>query len=150
MSDRKYKQPGYRAPGSSREPAERSPRPAPGAAERRSSPDRREAPRGRGLGAPTEATFRCARCGTAAPLGAALAAAARCDGCGADLHTCSNCVSFDPGARFECRREIPVRVTPKDRANRCELFDPRTRQEFREEAKQPGDARSAFDALFKL
>ena len=46
-------------------------------------------------------------------------------------------------------------MSPKDRTNRCELFDPRQRQEFAQEkpsAKggRPGDARSAFDALFKI
>jgi len=103
------------------------------------------------MGAPSEAVFRCSRCGEAAPVGTAQAFTARCGSCGADLHACANCSAFDPGARFECRREIPQRVSPKDRANRCESFDPRTRQEFAQEKPKPaGDARSAFDALFKI
>jgi hypothetical protein len=101
--------------------------------------------------------FRCARCGEAAPVAAATALDARCGGCGADLHACVQCVSFDSGARFECRRDLAARVSPKDRANRCELFEPRLRQEFAREkpaapgeSRSAGDARSAFDALFKL
>ena len=114
-------------------------------------PHSRDAPRGRGLGAPTEDAFRCARCGEPAPIGA-LGLESRCARCGSDLHTCSNCVAFDSGARFECRKEIPARVSPKDKANRCELFEPRTRREFAQEKAKaaPGAAgRSAFDALFK-
>ena len=139
MSDRKYRQPSYR----DGEPPAREPKPRPGP-----PPDRSERPRGRGLGAPTESIFRCARCGESAPVGGAAAPGARCASCGADLHTCTNCSQFDSGARFECRAEIPARVSPKDRENRCELFEPRLRQEFAQEKTRPGSARSAFDALF--
>ena len=84
-----------------------------------------------------------------------MALEARCGGCGADFHACVHCVSFDSGAPLECRQPIPARVSPKDRANRCELFEPRLRQEFAQEKPPqekatPGDARSAFDALFKF
>jgi hypothetical protein len=149
MGERKYQQRGYRGGDERRtekpaRPADGTPRaPAP-------PPHQRDAPRGRGLGAPTEAVFRCARCGETALVGAAMALGSRCERCGADLHSCANCSAFDPAAHFECRREIPARVAPKDRENRCELFDPRTRQEFvQEKLRQGGDARSAFDALFK-
>lgn len=84
-------------------------------------------------------------------MAAAAALDARCESCGNDLHTCSNCAHFDTGARFECRREVPQRVTPKDRANRCELFEPRLRHEFAQEKRAASsDPRSAFDALFKI
>lgn len=141
MSDRKYKQRGYREDDAGGERPKSSPRP---------SPDRRDAPRGRGLGAPTEDVFRCARCGEVAE-GAALASIeASCAKCGSDLHTCTNCTAFDTGSRWECRREIPARVAPKDRANRCDQFEPRLRSEFAREKAKPGDARAAFDALFKI
>jgi len=144
MDDRKYKQRGYRGGDAPRE----TPR---GAAPSPSPAERGERPRGRGLGAPTEEVFRCARCGEASTVAAAAAPEARCAKCGADLHSCSNCVHFDTGARFECRREIPARVSPKDRANRCELFEPRLRREFAQEQRAaPRDAKSAFDALFKI
>lgn len=84
-------------------------------------------------------------------MAAAAALDARCARCGADLHTCTNCSAFDSGARFQCRREIPERISPKDRANRCPLFDARLRQEFaQEKVRSGGDARAAFDALFKI
>jgi hypothetical protein len=148
MSDRKYKSRGYQESGRATEP-----RPSPPPRERPPAPppDKREKPRGRGLGAPTEAVFRCARCGEAAPVGTVAVTGSRCASCGADLRTCTNCSSFDPGSRFECRQPISARVSPKDRANACDLFDARTRQEFaQEKPKAGGDARSAFDALFKI
>lgn len=147
MSDRKYKQRDYRAGDEAkRQPRLRDERdrPPPAPAERG------ERPRGRGLGAPTEDVFRCARCGALSAVAVAAAPAARCASCGADLHTCTHCAHFDTGAPFECRREIPARVSPKDRANRCELFSPRVSREFAREQPKSGDPRSAFDALFKL
>ena len=141
MSDRKYKQRGYQESDSALRPAG-EPRPA---------RERGEAPRGRGLGAPTEDVFRCARCGEATPVGGAAALDARCARCGADLHTCTNCSAFDSGARFECGARSRRGSRPRIRANRCGLFDPRLRQEFaQEKVRSGGDARSAFDALFKF
>jgi hypothetical protein len=146
MSDRKYKQRGYRAgDAESRAPRPRDerPRPSPPPA------DRGERPRGRGLGAPTEDVFRCARCGALATIAAAAATTARCASCGTDLHTCTHCSHFDTGAPFECRLELAARVSPKDRANRCALFAPRLSREFAREKPKDDDPRSAFDALFK-
>lgn len=155
MSDRKYRQSDYRSDDSAK-PRDGAPRgDRPSGPRPRTAPDRHERPRGRGLGAPTEEVFRCARCGHAAPVSTVVAEAATCESCGADLRTCTNCASFDSGARFECRADIPARVSPKDRTNACERFDPRLRQEFAQEKKpsgkgRPGDARSEFDALFKI
>jgi hypothetical protein len=145
MSDRKYRQRGYQdggeERGAARAPASRGP------------VDKRDAPRGRGLGAPTAEVFRCARCGEEATVAAAMAQDSRCAKCGNDLHTCTNCASFDTGSAFECRKTIPKRISPKDRANACDLFEPRRRAEFAREkpaaAGKPDDARAAFDALFK-
>jgi hypothetical protein len=154
MSDRKYKQGSYQSSGE----APRPPRERAAARPSGPPPERGERPRGRGLGAPTAEVFRCARCGELATVAAAAGETARCAGCGADLHSCTNCTYFDTGARFECRREVPARVSPKDRANRCELFEPRLRHEFAPErspattnakSDAKNDAKSAFDALFK-
>jgi hypothetical protein len=149
MSDRKYRQSGYQDSDRGRdERPQRDERPRP------SGPvDRTERPRGRGLGAPTAEVFRCARCGESAPVAAAMAAAAVCGKCGADLRTCTHCVSFDTASPFECRQRIPTRVSPKDRNNRCELFAPRLSAEFAREQAPAADAkdpRAAFNALFKF
>jgi hypothetical protein len=167
MSDeRKYRQRGYQDSGRSGEGARRGPQPP---------REKREGPRGRGLGAPTETAFRCASCGAKLPhavLEAAPAAApaargeapeasaapaasyspaATCPHCGADLHTCSNCLHFDTGSRWECRRHaaIPERVVKKRARNSCPVFSPKAVQEFGGERERPADPRAAFDALFK-
>ena len=69
--------------------------------------------------------------------------------CGADLHTCAQCVHFDTGAAFECQQPIPARVSPKDARNNCTLFEPRTTVERETKSAPPASARKAFDDLFK-
>jgi hypothetical protein len=95
--------------------------------------------------------FRCARCGhVESPDVGALGT---CGKCGVPLHACIHCTSFDSGAAFECRENIPARVSPKDTRNECALFTPRVSVE-RETGSTPASstnsARKAFDDLFKL
>ena len=81
-----------------------------------------------------------------------------------ELRACVQCTHFDPSARFECSRPITARVSPKDAANECPLFEARTGWE-RETTAATGppasgangqsgapstSARKAFDDLFKI
>jgi len=93
--------------------------------------------------------FRCTHCGVIESLDVGLAS--KCSKCGADLHTCLQCTSFDAGARFECMQPVPARVQPKDVNNSCALFSPRVKVE-RETGSTvaPNTARKAFDDLFKF
>ena len=152
--DPKYRQRGYQDSGERRAPASRGPR---GQQPPRPKP---EGPRGRGLGAPTEAVFRCAACGAKRLVSAepghpdALAVDATCARCGTDLHTCTHCVHFEPGSHWECRRheELPARIAKKSSRNDCQLFVPKIAQEFgadRGRPAGPDNPRAAFDALFK-
>src|SRR5262249_9542244 len=148
MSDRKYRQRGYqdeprgegpkRDKGSGREGATRVPggRPLQDAA----------GPPTPNLMASHE-VFRCARCGNRLAL--PVEAVSRCPRCGADLHACVQCASFDTSARYECTQPIPERVTPKDAANSCTYFTPRTTVERQTSTQGPTSARQAFDDLFK-
>ncbi|HKH46442.1 MAG TPA: hypothetical protein VKM72_17410 [Thermoanaerobaculia bacterium] len=142
MSDRKYRQSGYQndAPRESRAP--QGPR------------EKKEGPRGRGLGGPTETVFRCARCGEQRAIADAVEHDTACAKCHTDLHTCSNCVHFDTSVRWECRKfeEIPARIVKKSTRNECTFFTPKEAQEVgrQHDRETPKDARSAFDALFKL
>ena len=144
--DRKYRQRGYQDTGDRGTERTRAPLPP---REKKDGP-----PRGRGLGAPTESVFRCAKCGEKRILADEIPIDAKCGKCGADLHSCSSCTHFDTSVRWECRRfeEIPARIVKKSTRNECPLFTPKVAQEFAKEAEKPapGDARSAFDALFKL
>ncbi len=141
MAGRKYRQKGYMDGERGREGGERRP----------GAPPRREGPRGRGLGAPTESRFQCARCGREQRLAGPVVPETVCGGCGSDLHTCTNCRHFDTSARFECRQEIPERIAAKARRNTCEPFEPKETRGFAADAGRdtPQGARAAFDALFE-
>ncbi len=162
---RKYGQRGYQE-GDRREPGRGTGSSFGGAggagpARREPPPPRHnlDRPRGRGLGAPSEQTFRCAVCGTqqAAPAEGAIDAA--CDKCGTDLHTCTHCTHFDTAARWECRRSDERQaaglgpVAKKSKRNDCPLFTGKAALEFAQEKPadpDPNDPRAAFDALFKI
>jgi ribosomal protein S27E len=144
MSDRKYRQRGYqddpRAPQRDHKPAEK----------------KEYAPRGQPPIAPKtfnmpgfREVVRCARCGHELTVASAWSAESRCQRCGADLHTCAQCVYFDTAAPFECEKPIPLRVSPKDSRNECAFFEPRTTVERETKSAAPPGARKAFDDLFK-
>src|SRR5688572_33496933 len=60
---------------------------------------------------------RCARCGTF--VDGEILSLSKCPKCSTHLRSCSQCVSFDPSARWECTQAITARVSPKDAANDC-------------------------------
>lgn len=141
MSDRKYRQKGYQDDAGVESRGR----------ERKAPPrEKREGPRGRGLGAPTATVFRCAVCGRKQDLPAATVVDATCVQCGTDLHTCTHCIHFDTSASNECRKPVTIRITKKSKRNQCELFEPKRTAEFEMEKERPADAKAAFDALFKL
>ena len=138
--DRKYRQRGYREDDRDRPkpPAPRAPR------------EERDGPRTPNLMASHE-VFRCGRCGRI--QASTIGLADRCAQCGTDLHSCVQCVSFDPGSRFECMQVLAARVSPKDARNTCTLFAARTtveRQTGSTPAAGSSSARQAFDDLFKF
>ena len=144
MSDRKYRQRGYRD-----EP--REPRP-----EQRPAAKKEYAPRGQPPTAPKtfnmpgfREVVRCRGCGNELTIAAAWAPDGRCARCAADLHACAQCLHFDTGAPFECQQPIPARVSPKDTRNTCMVFEPRTTVERETKSAPPASARQAFDDLFK-
>jgi hypothetical protein len=144
MSDRKYRQRGYQD-----EP--RAPR-----QENRPAAKKEYAPRGQPPIAPKTFSMpgfrevvRCARCGCELTAATAWSPDGTCTKCGADLHTCAQCIHFDTGATFECQQAVPVRISPKDAKNLCTLYEPRTTVERETKTTAPTSARSAFDDLFK-
>jgi hypothetical protein len=157
-SDRKYRQRGYQD----------TDRPEP-----RSDRNGSERPRQPGLRPPLDVTgprlprlvqavtaSRCYNCATQLPNGTAYSG--NCPKCAAALHCCKQCSHFEPSTRFQCLKEIPVRIPLKDKANECTLFEPRVTvaRDASPSAPAPSpvrdqtprssnDARSAFNALFK-
>jgi len=143
MSDRKYRHRGYQDDDRDREP-QKSQRPKTDGVKRYDS-----GPRGRGLGAPTHAAFKCAHCGHELP-DPRIKQDTTCSSCGSPLHSCTNCSFFNTGARFECQKPIAKRVESKSKGNDCRFFQSKTVRDLKVET--PGssnDPRAAFDALFK-
>ena len=139
MSDRKYRQRGYRDNES--EPQSQRPKPQ--------SPPRdrdREGPRSPKMMAYGE-KVKCSACGAA--VATMIGAESTCPKCKAELHTCRQCNYFDPGARFECSKTILARIVNKNARNTCELFAARTVIERETSSGAPKDARQAFANLFK-
>jgi hypothetical protein len=145
MSDRKYRQRGYQdEPGGPR----RDQKP----------PEKKEyAPRGQPPLAPKtfnmpgfREVLRCARCGHELTVASAFSPESTCIRCGADLHSCAQCLHFDSSAAFECQQPVPIRVSPKDARNTCTLYEPRATVERETKTiAAPTSARKAFDDLFK-
>jgi len=147
MSDRKYRQRGYQDEERDR-PEKPSTRPAPEpgapAATRRLSRDGHRTVNMPGF----REVVRCAPCG--AVIEAEVGFESRCPRCGVELHSCSQCTYFDPGARLECMQPIPARISPKNTKNGCTLYAARTIVERETTTPRVDDARKAFDDLFKL
>ncbi len=137
MSDRKYRQRGYMEDGHGRDQKARPQQP---------KTREHEGPRSPHM-MPFGEKVNCAACG--ATVQTNIVIDSTCSTCNADLHTCRQCTSFDPGSRFECRKPITARIVNKGGRNICELFAPRTVVERETSTAGPTDARQAFANLFK-
>lgn len=110
------------------------------------------------------AAARCFNCSAMLQPGTDFAG--NCPKCNAALHCCKQCAYFEPSTRFQCLKPVPVRVSPKDTANTCELFKPRvtvardsvpapaavnpaSNAQNAAEPRTASDARAAFDSLFR-
>ena len=109
------------------------------------------------------AASRCFNCATTLPPDTDFSGT--CPKCGTELHCCKQCSHFEPSTRFQCLKPIPVRIPVKDKMNECTLFTPRVTVAREGTAggpsvtspmpmgppapRNPEDARSAFDRLFK-
>jgi hypothetical protein len=107
--NRKYRQRGYQE-----EDRERRPKPP---------------PRPKGAGARIETRFhlitRCNNCAAEIQIADKIQVTDKCRNCMTDLHTCRNCLHFDPSARNECTKGVEVRVTNKSANNVCPFFEPK-------------------------
>lgn len=154
MSDRKYRHRGYQDAGgfsshgsSGDQQRPQGPRPEP-------QRQRMEgAPRGRTAGGFGPEAFKCNQCGQLRHSLSELTSDELCGKCGADLHTCGNCRFFDTTTLWECRENIPARISGKHARNECTFFSPKIVKDLSadkgRQPQTPDDARKAFDALFK-
>ncbi|MBI3939395.1 MAG: hypothetical protein HY315_01045 [Acidobacteria bacterium] len=145
---RKYRQPGYQDEERREERPQHAPRKGP------RDPSAPRSPKMPGF----LTVFRCAMCGASATGEEAFGFDAQCSKCSAALHSCKNCVHFDPNSRFECTEPVEARIPKKDARNECTFFETRTRVEKeittamsgrRPAAAPTDDPRAAFERLFK-
>ena len=142
MSDRKYRQHGYQDSGEKgRQSGEKS----------GDRPARKDTFGPRPLQMAAKRTVsRCSQCGTL--LSNAGEVPEKCPKCGFELHSCKQCMYFDPSSRFECMQAVPERVPRKDVKNQCTFYAIRVTTEKETTtpaAAKPASARQAFDNLFK-
>lgn len=77
-----------------------------------------------------------------------------CSFCGEDLHSCRNCVFYQPGAHYDCHENVDELVKDKEKANFCDYF--KVKREFEgdkssaDSAKKIQDAKDAFNSLFSI
>jgi hypothetical protein len=134
---RKYRQAGY-------QDSDREKRPKP-------------SPRPKGPGGRVETKFhlvtRCNNCASEIQVDESIRVTDRCKNCNTDLHTCRNCLNFDPAARNECTKIVEVRVANKSTNNQCPQFDPKVLVEKQGSGAAPPTVvdshRQAFLDLFK-
>lgn len=93
--------------------------------------------------------LRCFSCGKDLEYVERVGLREECPQCHADVHVCKNCSFYDPKVYNECRETQAEVIREKDRANRCDFFQP---------GKGAGDAsvldkkaamKAAAEALFK-
>jgi hypothetical protein len=97
----------------------------------------------------TRAVSRCTQCGTVLQ---GIPGDGKCPKCGFELHSCKQCMYFDPGSHFECMQPVKVRVAKKDERNDCTFYEIRVTREKETTTPasvRPTSARAAFDNLFK-
>jgi hypothetical protein len=140
VSDRKYRQRGYQDSGAPSEKKSSSEKPV-----------KKDTFGPRPLQMPgTRDVSRCAQCGTLLPNLGEMPE--RCPKCGFELHSCKQCMYFDPSSHFECLQPVAVRVPRKDVKNECPSYAIRVTREKETTTPavaKPMDARQAFENLFK-
>ncbi|MBN2381725.1 hypothetical protein JXQ70_02485 [bacterium] len=94
--------------------------------------------------------FKCSLCGNELKDTSTISHLTKCTKCQSDLHSCVNCTFFDPSSSFQCMKEIPRNISPKDKANNCALYQAKGSIEHRfVNLESHTDARKAFENLFK-
>lgn len=97
----------------------------------------------------TRTVSRCSQCGIVLQV---IPPTGLCGKCGFELHSCKQCMYFDPGKRFECMQAVVERVPKKDARNTCSFYEIRASREKETSTPaplRPNDARQAFENLFK-
>lgn len=92
-------------------------------------------------------SLSCFQCSTAISFSGNLSFREECPQCRADAHVCKNCEFHDLKVYNECKETSAEVVREKDRANRCEYFQPRSGASGG--IDKAAQLRAAAEALFK-
>jgi hypothetical protein len=90
----------------------------------------------------------CFKCGNKEEFSERVPLRAECTKCGEDLHVCKCCQFWDPKVYNECREPQAELVPDRERANRCDYFQPGT-SGGKSSAPTKDALLSAAEALFK-
>jgi len=94
-------------------------------------------------------TLHCWKCGTVYTISRSPGRSETCDGCGADLKVCLNCLSYDPSVAYQCRDRRADPVEEKHLANYGEYFE-MARRVYVPTAENKSREEKARDNLKKL
>ncbi|HKG23887.1 MAG TPA: hypothetical protein VKC34_18435 [Blastocatellia bacterium] len=91
----------------------------------------------------------CHNCKTEIKIEGYISRTDSCGKCGEDVHSCLNCLNYDPAAHNKCREPHAEWVPDREKANFCDLFAPNKQAAGAGPGKPATDSRNAFDSLFK-
>lgn len=91
----------------------------------------------------------CPYCGK--PIDFTIGRTTICPACSKELHTCSACRFYSPGAHYDCSEDVDELVADKSRPNFCDSFVLTDRHlETAAGADRRAADKARFDALFNL
>jgi len=64
----------------------------------------------------------CWKCGKQIIIQEPIPRDAECPFCHADIHSCKNCVFYEPGSHYDCHETVDELVVDKEHANFCDAF----------------------------
>ena len=85
----------------------------------------------------------CWKCGAELDLPTKLSFRAECDKCGVPLHTCKQCIHWEPGKPNECNVPDTDYIRDREARNLCEEFEAK-----KEKTSPRANSNNKFDDLF--
>jgi hypothetical protein len=89
----------------------------------------------------------CFSCGKEFTFSEKVGLRAECEHCRSDVHVCCNCEFYDVKVYNQCRETQAEIVRDRDRANRCDYFQPRKGASGG--VDKAAQLKAAAEALFK-